>query len=387
MNIVHIIRNSNVGGAQIFVYDLIPPVTEQMNCHFVLFTESNTGGLSAKLSNKQVKFYLLRKPLLPFRPYRLFHLFRSLQNKFLFFQYLNRFIQIKPNLVHVHLFKIREVSTIMRACIFFRLPIVWTMHGELIGNNKELRKLQKVIEIYDGLQLPLFFAYVGDYPSVMSKIQLPEKVKIIHIPSGINTGEFIISQEIKQKYRKRMFKNEDLFIIGYAGRLSEEKGVDLLLKAVGLIVNQIPNCLCLIAGDGPDRKLLEQLTFSNNIQNHIKFLGEIDNMIEFYSLLDLYIQPSRSEGLPLSVLEAMASEIPVIASDVGGMHYVIRPNISGLLISRENPVELANAINYLFEHPKLRSQFSSNAKKIVEEYDIRSIREKYDHIYSELVNL
>jgi glycosyltransferase involved in cell wall biosynthesis len=139
-------------------------------------------------------------------------------------------------------------------------------------------------------------------------------------------------------------------VIGAVSRLSYEKGIDILLTAFKLLIKEGFNGFLLIVGSGPDEFKLNNQAKVNGISDKVCFIGEAewDTAIQFMSIMDIVIVPSRFEGFGLTALEAMCLEKPVIASNCGGLKEVVEDKKTGLLCEPDNPGMLAESIKEMF---------------------------------------
>ena len=187
------------------------------------------------------------------------------------------------------------------------------------------------------------------------------------------------------------FKNDFKFNknVLFLGRLADKKGIKYLLEAIKLLKEA--KIKVLIAGDGPLRKELENFVKINKLQNKIKFLGYLTGKekINLIKSCGIFIVPSiitrygDREGLPVSLLEAMAASKAIITTNVGGMGEIIKNNYNGLLIKQKDPYDIADAINKLFKNKNLAKRIALNARKTILDYDWKIISEKY---YKTLTN-
>lgn len=165
-------------------------------------------------------------------------------------------------------------------------------------------------------------------------------------------------------------------IIGSAGRLEWVKGHDILLNALVALPNDVQ---LVIAGAGSQRELLEQQAQALGVHQRVTFLGLVDDMCRFYQSLDLFCLPSRSEGFPLSTLEAQACDIVTITTDVGACNETLCPN-SGCVVEGENPDAMAQALfNALSNH----DQQVSPREFVLQHNDIRQMVKAYDLLAEE----
>jgi glycosyltransferase involved in cell wall biosynthesis len=123
----------------------------------------------------------------------------------------------------------------------------------------------------------------------------------------------------------------------------------------------------LLAGDGPERQRLERFVASQEMTGSVEFLGHLSDVSSFYSRLDLYVQSSYIEGLPLAVLEALACSLPVVASRVAGNEEILGDREAGLLVDPRDPAALVEAITWMTVHRDEARQMGINGQRIVRE--------------------
>lgn len=145
------------------------------------------------------------------------------------------------------------------------------------------------------------------------------------------------------------------------GRLTWVKGYDLLIEAFRTVVEKTPNVVLLIGGAGPDREILERQITTTGMQKHIHLLGLVDDVNELMKNCDVYVNASRKEGLPLTLLEAMAHGKPIVATNVGSNCEVVKNEETGLLVDPERPDLLAKAILRLLNDKELRDTLKTQS--------------------------
>jgi glycosyltransferase involved in cell wall biosynthesis len=151
------------------------------------------------------------------------------------------------------------------------------------------------------------------------------------------------------------------------GRMIAAKGVDTLLKAADILL-KTGSFLFLIAGDGPDREDFTSMADTLGLRQSVRFLGYRQDIPTLLKAADLFVLPSLSEGLPLSVLEAMAAKRAIVATRVGGIPDLVEDGITGLLVNPGDAVALAEAINALAIDPDRRISMGMAGRLRVEEH-------------------
>jgi glycosyltransferase involved in cell wall biosynthesis len=172
---------------------------------------------------------------------------------------------------------------------------------------------------------------------------------------------------------------------GYAvlvARLSPEKGIDVLLQAMSRMVPNQADFRVQIAGDGPGRATLEQQARQLGVDGHVRFLGTVRDVPELLAGARLFVLPSRTEGISLTLLEAMARGLPVVATNVGGNPEVVANGETGLLVPPDHPQELAQAIGQLWNSPDLGARMGERGRqRVCEQFDIKKMVAEYEALY------
>jgi glycosyltransferase involved in cell wall biosynthesis len=145
------------------------------------------------------------------------------------------------------------------------------------------------------------------------------------------------------------------------GRLDPQKGHRHLLVAA----TEVPDAVFVLAGEGTERQALEELADRLNVADRVRFLGDRSDVADLLAACDVFVLPSLYEGLPISLLEAMAAERPAIATAIGGVDEVVRDGDSGLLVPPAQPGELAAALRRLLADEQLRARLAAAGHSLV----------------------
>jgi glycosyltransferase involved in cell wall biosynthesis len=173
-------------------------------------------------------------------------------------------------------------------------------------------------------------------------------------------------------------------IVGLIGRLAIEKGVDTFLNAAAQVLAQHPFTKFVVVGEGPDREKLESLIDELKIRDSVSMLGRRDDMPSVYASLDIMVSASRQEGLPMAILEGMASRLPLIATSVGEVPSVVLDGRTGVLLPPNNTTLLASAIVALLRDTVQRERLGTAARKLIEdEYSADRMTADYLRVYQE----
>lgn len=206
-----------------------------------------------------------------------------------------------------------------------------------------------------------------------------EKIRIVR--NGIDLRPFASAQP-----SLRGEHGDNTLLVGLIGRLAYEKGVDVYLSAVARVAADFPEAKFLVVGEGPDGEKLERMIDELNIRGSVRMLGRRDDMAAVYASLDLMVSSSRQEGLPMAILEGMASGLPLVATAVGEVPTVVRDGVTGLLLPADDVARLAAAMVELLRDVEKRKRFGAAGRKLIaDEYSAERMAADYLAVYGEAI--
>lgn len=198
-----------------------------------------------------------------------------------------------------------------------------------------------------------------------------KKIRMIH--NGVSPAEFFPSASNRSRMRAQLGFLPDEFVLVCVARLSEQKAIGVLLQAVAKVLHDGVECKCIIVGDGPLRGQLENQAQELDLSRAVFFEGFQKDIRSYLQAGSAFILTSRTEGLPLSILEAMACGLPCIVTDVGGNAEAVSHQVNGLVIPAGSPEATAEAISYLATHPQECARMSKMARERASEaFDIEN---------------
>jgi glycosyltransferase involved in cell wall biosynthesis len=263
-----------------------------------------------------------------------------------------------------------------------RIPIIATRH-----NQRGLRHTLaiRLYEFLDILFLRRFNAVAAVSDLIAEELLragvAPRKVTVIG--NGIDVSRFVgasptLSEELNKEQR---------LLIGTAGRLIPQKGIEYFLMAASEVLKTFPTLLFGIVGEGPHRPALERSMKDLGIERNVVFTGPRSDMPNIYASFDVFVLPSLEEGMPMTVLEALASGLPVIATKVGAVEKLVFPNQTGILVQPGEAAGLAAALISLIGNPELRVRLGQNGRSLVQnEHSSSVMSQRYLRLYQELLN-
>jgi len=260
------------------------------------------------------------------------------------------------------------------------IPIITTLHGTditLVGNNRTFSPVVEFsINHSDGVTAVSNSLAQDTY----SNFNIEKDIKVIY-----NFIDFERFKKLdKDHFRKAIAPLGEKILI-HTSNFRKVKRVDEVIRIFAAVHKVIPSKLLMI-GDGPERQNLEDLCRDLSLVDHVRFLGKQDAIEEILAIGDLFLIPSASESFGLSALEAMACEVPVISSNIGGLPEVNLDGITGYLCDVGDHQTMAQrAIELLGDEQKLET-FRKNALQQARRFDIEHILPEYENYYQQILN-
>jgi glycosyltransferase involved in cell wall biosynthesis len=209
--------------------------------------------------------------------------------------------------------------------------------------------------------------------------------KIRYIPNGVDTERFKPNLEDRLKFRKEL--GVDGFVWLAVGRFDPPKDYPTMLQAFARVVHKHSNTILLIAGDGPLRKTMENLARELGIEKRTKFLGIRRDIPQLMNAADAYVMSSSWEGMPNVLLEASATGLPIVATDVGGNREIVLDGVTGFLVPPRNPEALARTMLRIMDlSDEERKEMGKRARKHIEvKFNLDRVVDLWEILYYELL--
>ncbi len=207
---------------------------------------------------------------------------------------------------------------------------------------------------------------------------------VFSIPTGVDMQRFHPGNS-DEAIRKGLGIHGEQRVVGTVSFLRPEKGLNVLIEAMSLVKKEFPKICCLIVGAGQEHeKLLEQIS-QQQLGKTVTIIGFREDIPELLRIMDVFVLPSLEEGMPQSLLQALATERAVVASSVGSIPEVISDGQTGLLVSPQDPVALAKQVRWLLREPvQGRNMGQAGRQVVLASYSLDSMVEKTESLYSAL---
>jgi glycosyltransferase involved in cell wall biosynthesis len=354
--IVHTVSSLQVGGMEQFVLRIA--VSQRRQGQEVSILALRGGPLADQAREQGVPVHV------PGGSHRAVRLFRA----------LSTLARLQPDIVHAHNPTSLHYATLAKQVS--RARVLMTDHGQGLGSvrspgNGEWSRTDAVVAVSEAV------AQRRDIEPIRGRTRV--------IPNGVEPAAALRS---RAAVRAELGEPEDRIVAIIVARIDGRKGHETLLRALAHMQGTpVAARLTLwVAGDGAQRPAMEELAREMGLSPApVRFLGFRSDVPDLLAAADLFILPSLAEGLPLSVLEAMAHRLPVIATPVGGVPEVVVLEETGLLVPTEEPEALAAAIERLGEDEKTRRRLgAAGYERVLREFSFDRMVERYNRLYQEL---
>lgn len=359
--VVHIVHRLAMGGLENGVINLINKMPFHEFRHAIICLSEATEFRKRIQRQDVICYELHKKEGLDITVYlRLWKLLRAL----------------RPDIVHT-----RNLGTLDCQLISFLAGINCRVHGEhgrdsndLDGKNRKNILLRRILSRF----VDQYIALSKDISGwLMTEINVPPK-KISQIYNGVDADKFTPGNS--QEYN-----HGDLRYIGTVGRLQAEKNQQDLVRAFQILKKRYhssDSIKLVIVGDGPDRDKLATLVSGASIENDVIFSGTRDDIDLQMRRLTVFVLPSLTEGVSNTILEAMATALPVVATHVGGNPELIINGVTGCLVPPGRPDEMADAIDLYITHPKLAKKHGrASRERVLAQFSMNSMVSQYADLY------
>ncbi|OGG49580.1 hypothetical protein A2704_07185 [Candidatus Kaiserbacteria bacterium RIFCSPHIGHO2_01_FULL_54_36b] len=295
--------------------------------------------------------------------------------------------EFKPDIIHSHTpFSVGREAII--AARKLRVPLIGTHHTFF---NHYLKHVHLDYQWAQRLSWSLTVGYYNHCDVVISPTRsLAEELRVHGLKkrceivvNAIDTESFRPpeSSTAKEDLKKKLGISERSLV--YMGRVSYEKSIDQLLKALVLLVPQMPDIKLVIVGDGPERAKLGNLAKSLGIEQNVHFSGFLfdERLTEVLQTSDLFVTASKSENMPLAVLEAMACGLPVVTVTSLGLSEIVQDESNGYLLPPDDPQRMTKAILHLLQDKTMHQRFSEKSREISLNYSDDAVMARLEGVY------
>ena len=364
LKVCHIISGDLWAGAEVMAYHLLKGLKSYGDLYITAIV-LNEGRLAEEIRKLGIRVHVVDESK------------RSLLNLFKIIKKI--LVQSPPDLIHSHRYKENFLAYLTSRSLP-GIKLIGTQHGmpEVYGEKPTLK--QRIITKCNFFGLSLLFNRTVVVSEDIQKAFIKQfgfkesKISMIH--NGIEIPDLIPERE-----------NKEIFVIGSAGRLCPVKDYPFMVEIAKAVKEKTKNIRFHLAGEGPEHSKLQALIQRYGLSKTFVLKGHLDDMLPFYRSLDLYLNTSVHEGIPMSILEAMAHGLPVVAPNVGGISEVVDNGEDGYLIDNRDPNAFAEKCFLLYKNKQLKQRMARAARqKIVRSFSVENMAAQYHELYVDVVN-
>ena len=282
------------------------------------------------------------------------------------------------DILHAHLSK--SIITCLLASFICKRPVIIHEHGVIFRKGLSFTIYRFFLKLLHKRAMRVI-ANSQTTARKLAEVAGIDEGRIDVIYNTIGFDELEVSETLRSRAREKLGISQKDIVIGFVGRLHPLKGVDILIEAFSLLLQQSADYLLVLAGDGPQRKSLEALAMRLGLNERVKFLGMCDNVAEVMTAFDIGVVPSRQESFGLVAVELMRMKVPVVTSGREGLAELVNDGVTGLVTRQNVPEEICRCVQRLTQDADLRRRLAEKAYEFsgqfgIEEY-LRQLRKVY----------
>ena len=380
-SILYIITKSVWGGTAKYVYDLATHLPGKFE---VVVAAGGQGKFAQTIIKANIPYYQIKNFQRTINPFKDF---------FAFFEILGLIFKLKPDIIHVNSSKagglVGLIAWLYKILTGRKLCLIFTAHGWAFAEDRPKWQIS-LIKIFS--KLTCFFydkvICVSEYDrqiAIDNKIAPANKLVTVHNGINIKAISFLSREEAQEKLLNRISP----LVIGTIAEWTKNKGLFYLLEAIEILEAKLPKFDVVLIGSGenPDKDKMYAFVKKYKLKN-VYLIEWIDNAASYLKAFDIFVLPSLKEGLPYTILEAMAAQVPIVATRVGGVPEMFinegssRSARAALIIPPKNSQELAEKILKLINNPEIAQKLAKRAREKVEkEFSLEKMLQKTKRVY------
>lgn len=271
---------------------------------------------------------------------------------------------LKPHVIHCHGFKAGFIGRLAGLLDGSQIPLIYTVHNfTTFGRGRIQSQIIRYFEQWIAEKTKRIIPVSKALRTFLSRdMEIPEeKLHVIYnavpaLPEGDGNA-------IRERYSIR----DDEWIVGTVARLIPSKGIHVLLTAMSGILFKYPHVKLIVVGSGPEENQLKKLADNLGISKQTVFVGKVSNVQDYYASFNIFALPTFTEGLGITLLEAMYYELPIIATPVGGIPEWLSNEKNAILVPPDNVFALRTALLTYLENPEFAKKYGRQAKLDIQE--------------------
>jgi glycosyltransferase involved in cell wall biosynthesis len=381
-HVVHMVAHPGVGGIQVFVENLVRYMDSTRYRHTVVLLRDKRGPMVSRWRDAGASVLFCPVQLLRWvRPWRVRRWTMDATALTFPFRFAWMLRAVGAHLVHTH-HVLRVDLQAFAITQLARLSWVWTAHGRRDTSGRTLEVDRRAAHLAQSSTARITAVSEATARWFAETMLVPvQEIRVA--PGGVDLKRYKPRQDVPRSGGWCRFCGATRIRFGALGRLGREKGFDVLLSGARLLLANYSGACFTIYGTGAEEQGLREEAKRLGIDAHVHWRGmtldPADALLDF----DVFVMPSRTEGFPLALLEALACGLPCVASSVGGIPEILGED-GGIMVPPDDPQALADAMLKMMD-PEVRRHYSALAPEIAKRFSIEECARKYAEIYEELL--
>lgn len=308
---------------------------------------------------------------------------------------LNKF---HPDVIHLQTAEMIAIAT-RRYAKKYDVPLVTTGHAypdNITGQLKILKPIKRPLDAILRTYMASFLKH-SEYATMPTEMAIDDlvpknrkhfKVTVEPLSNGVDLSKFgpgKVSQKIYKKFRLP----KDWPIVLYVGRVDPEKSISNVMSAFAGVLDEVPEAVFVVVGDGTDKRHLMELAQALGIEKSVRFLGRVypPEIMEVYRTGKLFVTASETETQGIVLIEAAATGLPLVAVDAGAVRELCQHKKNGILCHPGDIEEMTDAMVKILKHDDVRQRYSEHSIKVAQGHDLNRTLRRFVEIYDEAVAL
>jgi len=358
LRVLHIIGNLHAGGAQVCLKQLVENSRDTGVEHVVY-------PLRSRRVDIPIEGTVVRLPYGHYDPRKFLHIFKLCR-------------AYKIDVIHAHLHK--GIMTALLARSFMNIPVIIHEHGAIARPGIQYSVYRWVLRRtrQNAACVVAVSRAAADQLQRIAGID-PQRIEVVY--NAVDTQAFSPDPAQRAQWRSTLKAAPQTTVIGFAGRLSYEKGPDILLEAFARVLERHPDCLLVFAGDGHMKGALQHRAIELGAADKMRFLGFRKDVRDIMNAFDIGCVPSRQEAFGITAIELMSMRVPLVTSRADGLAEIVTDGHTALAPCENTPEQLARCIERLVQELPLRDELNGNAAIKVQEFSVPRLVDRIANIY------
>ena len=283
--------------------------------------------------------------------------------------------QYHPDIVYAHSSKAGALTRL--ACLFYRVPIIYNPHGWAF-NMQQSQKKTMAYELIERIQAPftkkiVCISEAEKKSAIKNKICREDEISVI--ANGVDIDSI---NSVPKKSRNELGIPKDAIVIGQVGRLTPQKAPDIFVKMAAIVKKEIPNAFFVMVGDGELRPTVDELIKKFHLEDSFLITGWVENPTVYLKSMNVATLLSRWEGFGLALAEYMCVGVPLVATNVDAIPYVVSDKVDGILVEKDDFEQAAKSVIKILQNKKIADALTKNGLVTVNtKYNVRRVCEEY----------